>query len=563
LAADFHLEMQTDQTLDVVPLGGLGEFGMHMMAFRCDGSIIVVDAGIMFPDEELLGIDIIVPDITYLLENKSEVKAIFLTHGHEDHIGALPFILPYLNVPVFGSSFTMALVKNKLEQHGLIGEAQLHTIKAKEQIRAGCFTVQFFHVTHSIVDAFALAIKTPAGTIIHTGDFKIDPTPLDGKKFDLHTLAAYGEQGVLALFSDSTNAEHSGYTASERSVNDRFESIFRTSKGRIILSCFTSSIPRLQLVVDQAKHYGRLVSFLGRRMAENTETAEELGFLKIAPGLVIRSKDIRNYPREKVCVVAGGCQGEPLSALSRLALDDHKDLKIDRGDTIVLSSRQIPGNERAIGRMIDHFYRRHAEIYYADGSQPPVHVSGHASEEELKLVVSLVKPRYFIPIHGTYRQLHRHARLVEKTSVVQDRIIVAETGNIIRFGPAGAEIAGKAPVGRVLIDEGSLEEVEEVVIRDRRHISEDGIILPIIAINKQTGMMEIPPEIIFRGVAFIEEERLLAESKQMLRETIGGASVEERGDWTVIKEKIRKDLKKFFYKQTAKRPFILPVILEI
>ena len=555
--------MQTDQTLDVVALGGLGEFGMHMMAFRCDGSIIVVDAGIMFPDEELLGIDIIVPDITYLLENKSEVKAIFLTHGHEDHIGALPFILPYLNVPVFGSSFTMALVKNKLEQHGLIGEAQLHTIKAKEQIRAGCFTVQFFHVTHSIVDAFALAIKTPAGTIIHTGDFKIDPTPLDGKKFDLHTLAAYGEQGVLALFSDSTNAEHSGYTASERSVNDRFESIFRTSKGRIILSCFTSSIPRLQLVVDQAKHYGRLVSFLGRRMAENTETAEELGFLKIAPGLVIRSKDIRNYPREKVCVVAGGCQGEPLSALSRLALDDHKDLKIDRGDTIVLSSRQIPGNERAIGRMIDHFYRRHAEIYYADGSQPPVHVSGHASEEELKLVVSLVKPRYFIPIHGTYRQLHRHARLVEKTSVVQDRIIVAETGNIIRFGPAGAEIAGKAPVGRVLIDEGSLEEVEEVVIRDRRHISEDGIILPIIAINKQTGMMEIPPEIIFRGVAFIEEERLLAESKQMLTETIGAASVEERGDWTVIKEKIRKDLKKFFYKQTAKRPSILPVILEI
>jgi len=555
--------MQTDQTLDVVALGGLGEFGMHMMAFRCDGSIIVVDAGVMFPDEELLGVDIIVPDITYLLENKSEVKGIFLTHGHEDHIGALPFILPYLNVPVYGSSFTMALVKNKLEQHGLIGEAQLHTIKAKEQIRAGCFTVQFFHVTHSIVDAFALAIKTPAGTIIHTGDFKIDPTPLDGKKFDLHTLAAYGEQGVLALFSDSTNAEHSGYTASERSVNDRFESIFRTSKGRIILSCFTSSIPRLQLVVDQAKHYGRLVSFLGRRMAENTETAEELGFLKIAPGLVIRSKDIRNYPREKVCVVAGGCQGEPLSALSRLALDDHKDLKIDRGDTIVLSSRQIPGNERAIGRMIDHFYRRHAEIYYADGSQPPVHVSGHASEEELKLVVSLVKPRYFIPIHGTYRQLHRHARLVEKTSVVQDRIIVAETGNIIRFGPAGAEIAGKAPVGRVLIDEGSLEEVEEVVIRDRRHISEDGIILPIIAINKQTGMMEIPPEIIFRGVAFIEEERLLAESKQMLRETIGGASVEERGDWTVIKEKIRKDLKKFFYKQTAKRPFILPVILEI
>jgi ribonuclease J len=555
--------MQTDQTLEVVPLGGLGEFGMHMMAFRSNGTIIVVDAGVMFPDEELLGVDLIVPDITYLLERKSEVKAILLTHGHEDHIGALPFVLPYLNVPVYASSFTMGLVKNKLEQHGLLGEAQLHTVKEKDQITLGCFTAQFFRVTHSIVDAFAIAIKTPVGNIIHTGDFKIDPTPMDGKTFDLHTLAAYGDQGVLAMFSDSTNAEHAGYTPSERSVNDRFESIFRTSKGRIILSCFTSSIPRLQLVIDQAQHYGRLVSFLGRRMVENTETAEELGFLKIPPGLIIRSKDIRNHPREKVCVVSGGCQGEPMSALSRLALDGHKDFKIDEGDTVVLSARQIPGNERAIGRMMDHFYRRRAEIYYPDGSQPPVHVSGHASEEELKLVVSLVKPKYFIPIHGTYRQLIRHAKLVEKTGVVQERIIVAETGDIIRFGPAGAEITEKATVGRVLIDEGSLEEVEEVVIRDRRHISEDGIILPIIAINKQTGTMGIPPEIVFRGVAFIEEERLLAESRQMLIDTITNASVEQRGDWTVIKEKIRKDLKKYFYKQTAKRPFIVPVILEI
>src|SRR5262245_18725685 len=292
----------SEAALEVVPLGGLGEFGMHMMAFRCNGTIIVVDAGVMFPDEELLGVDIIVPDITYLLENKSEVKAIFLTHGHEEHIGAMPFILPYLNVPVYGSTFTLALVKDKLAQHGLLAESQLHTITPKQPIEVGCFSVEFFHVTHSIVHAFALAIKTPAGTIIHTGDFKIDPTPIDGKLFDLHTLAAYGDEGVLALFSDSTNAEHSGYTASERSVNDRFESIFRTAQGRIVLSCFTSSIPRLQLVVDQAKHYGRVVSFLGRRMSENTETAEELGFLKVPLGLVIRSKEIRNYPREKLCV---------------------------------------------------------------------------------------------------------------------------------------------------------------------------------------------------------------------------------------------------------------------
>ena len=414
--------MTTDQTLDVVPLGGLGEFGMHMMAFRCDGTIIVVDAGIMFPDEELLGVDIIVPDITYLLENKSEVKAIILTHGHEDHIGALPFVLPYLNVPVYGSGFTMGLVKNKLEQHGLLEEAQLNVVKEKDKIQLGCFTVEFFHVTHSIVDSFALAIRTPLGMIIHTGDFKIDPTPIDGKNFDLHTLAAYGDQGVLALFSDSTNAERPGHTPSERSVNDRFESIFRTSKGRIILSCFTSSIPRLQLVVDQAKQYGRVVSFLGRRMSENTEIAQELGFLNVPPGLVIRSRDIRNHPRERVCVVAGGCQGEPMSALSRMALDDHKDIKIEAGDTVILSARMIPGNERAIGRMMDHFYRRRAEIYYPDGAQPPVHVSGHASEEELKLVITLVKPQYFIPIHGTYRQLHRHARLVEKTSAVSEKV---------------------------------------------------------------------------------------------------------------------------------------------
>src|SRR5215831_11999933 len=555
--------METDQVLEVIPLGGLGEFGMHMMAFRSAGSIIVVDAGVMFPDEELLGVDVIVPDIGYLLENRSEVKAIILTHGHEDHIGALPFVLPYLNVPLYGSSFTMGLVKSKLAQHGLFEEANINIVKAKDKIQLGCFEVEFFNVTHSIVDSFALAIRSPLGTVIHTGDFKIDPTPIDGKLFDLHTLAAYGDQGILALFSDSTNAERPGHTASERTVNDRLESIFRTAKGRIVLSCFTSSIPRLQLVIDQARQYGRLVSFLGRRMSENTETAEQLGFLNVPPGLIIRSKDIRNYPRDRVCVVAGGCQGEPMSALSRLALDDHKDFTIEQGDTVVLSARHIPGNERAIGRMMDHFYRRRAEIYYADGSQPPVHVSGHASEEELKLVVTLVKPKYFIPIHGTYRQLHRHAKLVEKTSVVREKVIVAETGDILRFGPAGAEITGKAEVGRVLIDEGSLEEVEEVVIRDRRHISEDGIILPIIAINKQSGMMEIPPEIIFRGVAFIEEERLLAESRQMLIETIGNASVEERGDWTVIKEKIRKDLKKFYFKQTAKRPFILPVILEI
>ena len=557
------MHTDSDKTLDVIPLGGLGEFGMHMMAFRCDGAIIVVDAGVMFPDEELLGVDIIVPDISFLLENRSEVKAIILTHGHEDHIGALPFVLPYLNVPLYGSSFTMGLVKNKLAQHGLLEEAKINVVKGKDKVQLGCFEVEFFHVTHSIVDSFALAIRTPLGTLIHTGDFKIDPTPIDGKLFDLHTLAAYGDQGVLALFSDSTNAERPGHTASERTVNDRLESIFRTSKGRIILSCFTSSIPRLQLVVDQARQYGRLVSFLGRRMSENTEIAQELGFLKVPPGLIIRSKDIRNHPRERVCVVAGGCQGEPMSALARMGVDEHKEVNVEAGDTVILSARMIPGNERAITRMMDHFYRRRADIYYPDGSSPPVHVSGHASEEELKLVITIVKPKYFIPVHGMYRQLHRHAKLAEKTSAVQKRVIIAETGDILRFGKDSAEIVGKAPVGRVLIDEGSLEEVGEIVIRDRRHISEDGIVLPIIAINKQTGILEIPPEIILRGVAFAEEERLVNESRQLVIDTVNSATIEERGDYSLMKDTIRKALKKYFFKQTSKRPFILPVIMEI
>jgi ribonuclease J len=553
----------TDQSLDVIPLGGLGEFGMHMMAFRCAGSIIVVDAGIMFPDDELLGVDVIVPDIGFLLENKNEVKAIFLTHGHEDHIGALPFILPYLNVPVYGSSFTMGLVKNKLGQHGLLENAQLHTVKAKETVDIAPFKVEFFHVTHSIVDSFALAITTPAGVVIHTGDFKIDPTPIDGKTFDLHTLAAYGDRGVLALFSDSTNAEHAGHTGSERSVNDRFESIFRTSKGRIVLSCFTSSIPRIQLVLDQAQQYGRLVSFLGRRMADNTAIAEELGFLNVPPGLIIRSKDIRNHARDKVAIVSGGCQGEPLSALSRVALDEHKDFKIEEGDTVIISARMIPGNERAVGRMMDHFYRRKAVIYYPDGSQPPVHVSGHAGEDELKLVMTLVKPKYFIPIHGTYRQMMRHANIADRTGVIQEKVIVAETGDILRFDARGANIVGKAPVGKVLIDQGSMEEVGEIVIRDRKHISEDGIVVTIIAINRQSGRIEQPPEMVIRGVGFLEETRLLAESRQLVVDTVHASTVEERGDYTVIKEKIRKDLKKYFLKQTAKRPFILPVIMEI
>ena len=551
------------KAVEVVPLGGLGEFGMHMMAFVVDDSIVVVDCGILFPEQELLGVDIIVPDITFLLDNREKVKAIILTHGHEDHIGALPFVLPYLNVPVYGSPFTLALVKRKLDDHELTGKTTLHEIRPNDNIELGPFTIETIAVTHSIVDSLALAIRTPAGVIIHTGDFKIDHSPIDGVQFDLAKFAAYGQEGVLALFSDSTNAERSGYTPSERAVEDRFDSIFRSARGRIAVTCFTSSIPRIQIVADTAKRHNRKLAFLGRRMMANTDAAQQLGSLEVPPGLVIRSKEIKNQPRDRVCVIVSGCQGEPMSAMARVSVDQHKDLTIESGDTVVLSSRMIPGNERAISRMMDHLYRRHVNVIYQDGATPPVHVSGHASAEELKLMMMLTKPRFFVPIHGSYGHLHRHAMLANKSGVIRDQVLVAETGDIVRIEPDRIEIVGKAPVGRVLIDQGSLEEVADIVVRDRRHISEDGIVLPVIVINKQTGDVESSPEIVFRGMTVDEDDPLVGECRELVMGTIDGSSIEERGDWAVIKEKIRRALKKYISRQLSKRPLILPVIMEI
>ncbi len=550
-------------TLEVVPLGGLGEFGMHMMAFSSDDSIIVVDCGVLFPEQELLGVDIVVPDITYLLDNREKVRAIVLTHGHEDHIGALPFILPYINVPVYGSPFTLALVRRKLEDHDLLTESTLIEIHPEDSIRLGPFGVEFIAVTHSIVDSLALAIRTPAGLIIHTGDFKIDHSPIDGHHFDLPAFAAYGREGVLALFSDSTNAEREGYTPSERAVEGRFESIFGEAEGRIIVSCFTSAIHRIQIIADAAHRHGRHLAFLGRRMLTNSDMAQQLGSLDLPPGLVIRPKEIKNHPRDRVCVVVSGCQGEPMSAMARVAVDQHKDLHLDAGDTVVLSSRMIPGNERAISRMMDHLYRRQADVIYQDGSTPPVHVSGHASAEELKLMMMLVKPRFFVPIHGDYRHLHRHAAIAEQTGVVEREVLIAETGDVIRLDADSVSIVGKAPVGRVLIDQGSLEEVADLVVRDRRHISEDGIVLPVIVINKQTGELESPPEVVFRGMTVTDDDELVEECRDLVIETIEDSSLEERGDWAVIKEKIRRALKRYISKQLSKRPFILPVIMEI
>jgi ribonuclease J len=546
-----------------VPLGGLGEFGMNCMAVRWGDDIIVIDAGLMFPEAELLGVDIVVPDISYLTENRSKVRGIVLTHGHEDHIGALPWVLSELNVPVWGTEFTLAYVEDKLDEHGLLDDADLREMRAGERFKIGPFTINPIQVTHSLVDCVSLAIHTPLGVVIHTGDFKVDPTPTDNRLFDLHAFAEYGKEGVLALLQDSTNVERRGYTPSERAVRRKFDEVFARTERRLFISCFSSSIHRIKLAVEMAFEHGRKVAFVGRSMNNSSEIAEDLGYIEIPDGLLINPGEIKNFAPEKVCVMISGTQGEPMSALSRAAVDNHKHAKIEKGDTVVLSSRIIPGNEKAIYRMIDHLFRREAHVIYDDGSSPPVHVSGHASQEELKLIINLVKPKYFIPIHGEYRQLKLHAELAASMHGSVGNVMLIESGDILEFDELGVRKAGRVNVGRICIDSGSRTDVvEDLVIKDRRHLSEDGFVLPIIAIHKLTGKVEISPEIVTRGFTG-GDDGFMEEVRQVVVETLAESSNEERADYGVIKEKIRADLKRYISKHTQKRPLIMPVILEI
>jgi ribonuclease J len=555
----------SDLKLQIVPLGGLGEFGMNSMVIRYGDDMIVVDAGMMFPDAELLGVDIVTPDFTYLEQNKEKVRGLILTHGHEDHIGAVPFLLSQLPIPVYGTAFTLALVERRLEEHELLSEAKLHVVKPGQKIELGPFSIEFIHVTHSIVAAVALAITTPLGVIIHTGDFKVDPTPTDNALFDLHTFAEYGKRGVLLLMSDSTNVDRPGYTESERAVRPRMEEIFYRCERRLVVSCFSSSIHRLQELLDLASEYGRKVAFLGRSMNSTTEIAHSLGFLRIPDSILLRPQDIGQVPPSKLVVIASGTQGEPMSALSRIAVDNHKNLSVERDDTVVLSSRIIPGNEKAIYRMINHFAKRGVDVIYGT-MNPPVHVSGHGSAEELKLVLNLVRPRYFLPVHGEFRQMAKHASLAQhlRGSGLEDTFVM-ETGESLEIDERGARKGPKVTVGRVCIDSGSLDEVvEDMIIRDRRHLSEDGFVLPIIAINKHTGKNEGLPEIVSRGfVSFEDGSSILQEARQVVAKTLESSSAEERTDWGVMQEKIRADLRRFLNKQTSRRPLIMPVILEV
>ena len=546
----------------MIPLGGLGEFGMNCMALRWQDDIIVIDAGLMFPEEELLGVDIVVPDISYLTENRDKVRAIVLTHGHEDHIGGLPWILSELNVPVYGTEFTLALVEGKLDEHRLLENAELIEMLPGRRFTLGPFSIMPIRVTHSLVDCVALAVHTPVGIVVHTGDFKIDLSSPDAKPFDLHAFAELGKQGVLCLLQDSTNVDRPGYTPSERAVRPRLDEIFSQAKKKLFFSCFSSSIHRIRIAMELAEAHGRKVAVVGRSLDNSTEIAQDLGYLDLPQGLIINPGQIRETPANKLVIMISGTQGEPMSALSRAAVNNHKFARIDPGDTVVLSSRVIPGNEKSIYRMIDHLERREAKVIHDDGTQGLIHVSGHGSQEELRLMINLLRPKFFVPVHGDYRHLKRHAELAANLDIVE-KVILLEDGEILDLDKTSANKSGKITVGRVCIDAGgSIDVVEDIVIRDRQHISEGGIVLPIITINKRTGKVENAPEIVMRGFA-VDDPAMISESRQVVQRTLEASSDEEKADYAIIKEKIRNDLKRYIQKSTSRRPLIMPVILEI
>jgi ribonuclease J len=549
--------------VDVVPLGGLGEFGLNMMAISCGETTIVIDAGAMFPEADLPGVDLIVPDLAYLESRKGQLKALVLTHAHEDHIGGVPYVLPLLEGHVYGTALTLAMVKNKLEEHSL--EPSTVEIKPGSVIAIGPFTLEFVRVTHSMPDCVAVVVRTPQGTLLHTGDFKVDQTPLDGQPFDLQRFAQLGAEGVLAMFCDSTNIDRRGYTGSEAEVEDAFEEIFTSTEGKLVVATFSSSLYRLQIVVDLAAQFDRKVAFVGRGMIENSRIAQELGHLHLPTGVVIKDSDVQYFPVQDVVCIATGSQGEANAALSRIAIDDHRHVQLKEGDRVVLSARAIPGNEKAIGRVMNHLARRGVDV--VTEATKHVHVSGHASEEELKLVLSLVRPKHFVPIHGEYRQLARHARVakfVTRGLPSPVDVIMAEDGDVMRFDAEGGRVVEKTRVGRVLIDGTRVGEVGDEVLRDRRHISTDGLIVPVVAINARSGAIEGVPELVARG--FVSDEGtadVLTEGAAIVASAIEDCSVEERGDPGLMKERIRVELRKFLKKRTGRRPMVLPVVMEI
>jgi ribonuclease J len=553
----------TQTPLKIIPLGGLGEIGLNAMVLEYDDTIILIDAGLMFPEEEMLGIDIVIPDFAYLHKNRDRLKALIVTHGHEDHIGAIPFFLRDFQVPVYGTPLTLALIREKLREHGLLERSQLMTVLPRETLDIGPFVIEFIQVCHSIPDGVGLAVRTPVGIVIHSGDFKIDHTPVDGKRFDMARFGVYGEEGVLALFSDSTNVERIGYTLSEKDVGHTLREIFQDCAGRIVVAVFASNLHRIQQVIHLAREFHRKVLLNGKSMVNNVRIARELDYIDFPAGEEISLQELARLPDPEVLMLTTGSQGEPMSALSRMAFNDHKKLKVKAGDTIILSSRFIPGNERTIQNIINHLCRQGAEVIYEQVRD--IHVSGHAYREELKAMLTMVRPRFFIPVHGEYRHLMKHRQLAMVMGMPPENCLLVEDGNVVALGPEYVAMEERIETGRVLVDGKGVGDVGGLVLRDRRHLSEDGMVIVSLVINKETKEILSGPDILSRG--FIHEEtkpEILDEAKCIILEIFDRLLGQDfELDCTELQMEIRRELKRYFHRVLERRPVIYPIVVDI
>ncbi|NLM51971.1 MAG: ribonuclease J [Firmicutes bacterium] len=548
--------------IQIIPLGGIGEIGKNMYVLRYEEDIIVIDCGLAFPTDEMLGIDVVIPDITYLMENKDKIKAILLTHGHEDHIGGLPYVLKQINVPIYGTKLTLGLVEVKLREHNMLHNCSLNVISAEDRLDIGTFKIEFFRVNHSIPDSVGIAIKTPVGTVVYTGDFKFDQTPVNGKPTDYYRLARLGERGVLVALSDSTNAERPGYTLSEREVGNSIMEIFRTAKQRIILATFASNIHRIQQVIDAAVYYKRKVAVVGRSMLNVVSIAQELGYLHAPEGTILDIDDMNTMPPHKTVILTTGSQGEPMSALTRISRNEHRKVEIMPGDTVIISATPVPGNEKLVSRTIDNLFARGANVIYESISG--VHVSGHGSQEELKLMLNLLKPKYFIPVHGEPRHLIHHAQLATKVGIPEDNIFVIENGQILEFTSRSGHVSGTVTSGQILVDGLGVGDVGNIVLRDRKLLSEDGIFIVAMTIEKETGQIVSGPEIYSRGFVYVREsESLMDETRDHVCKTLAKVVNGAKTDWSGVKNQIRDSLTRYIWEKMHRRPMILPIIMEI
>ncbi len=547
--------------LSFIPLGGLGEIGKNMALLEYDGQAVMIDAGIMFPDDRHPGVDYIIPDFNFLAETPGRLQAVLLTHGHEDHIGAVPYLLQKLNVPIYGTKLTLGFVKAKLEEFNLPEEPKFVEVDPKQPFDVGPFHIEYIRVTHSIVDGCGIALTTPAGVVIHTGDFKIDPTPIDGVPIDLNRFAHYGSNGVLLLLSDSTNVEREGYTLSEKVVGEEFDKIFPKAKRRIIVACFASNIHRVQQVIESARKVGRKVCIMGRSMVRNTQVAQELGFMHVPSNVMVSPENLKGMDPEKVVIVTTGSQGEPMSSVTRMAMGDHKQVSIQPDDLVLLSARTIPGNERAISNIINLLYRRGAEVLYEAVSE--IHVSGHACREEQKVMISLVKPKYFAPVHGEYRHLVMHARMAEEMGMPPENTLVLENGEKLLIEDGEARIEKDQPGGSIFVDGKHMAEVGEVVLRDRLHLSQDGVVVALVTVDASKGTVVGGPDLVTRGFTESLSDELMADARERIKKVLETEVKDKIVDWGSVKEVMRKSLQKFFSQKSDRRPMILPVIMEI